>query len=308
MIIPKTNQHFIPKLVVSLTQISSRSNDNMPLFTSRNQDQQNDPSLTPLLQNKDVQSHKYEQHDPESALPVASRKPWINFDLARFFGDVTIGLSDGLTVPFALTAGLSALGDSNVIIYGGFAELVAGAISMGLGGYLSAKSEREAYIASLSDTKSIVSTDPEKTSELVRSCFAAYDFPQPVLDAMLARLRELDDDGEQMKKFLMCFHHNMDEDDYEPSRAYVSGFTVALGYVCGGLVPLTPYLIVSDPAIALRWSILVMALALFVFGWVKTAFIGVRSWRNCTKSAVEMVVLGGVAAAAAIGCVKMIDG
>jgi predicted membrane protein (TIGR00267 family) len=267
----------------------------MPLFTSRSQDKHNDPSLTPLLQNKGVQSHKYEHHDPESSQPIlASRKPWINFDLARFFGDVTIGLS--------------ALGDSNVIIYGGFAELVAGAISMGLGGYLSAKSEREAYIASLSETKSIVTTDPEKTSELVRECFAAYDFPQPVLDAMLARLREMDDDGEQMKKFLMCFHHNMDEDDYAPSRAYLSGLTVALGYVCGGLVPLTPYLLVADPAIALRWSILVMALALFIFGWVKTTFIGVKSWRNCTKSAVEMVVLGGVAAAAAIGCVKLIDG
>jgi VIT1/CCC1 family predicted Fe2+/Mn2+ transporter len=281
----------------------------MFFFTSGPQDKHNDPSETPLLHSKDVQSHKYEHHDPESSLPnLASRKPWINFDLARFFGDVTIGLSDGLTVPFALTAGLSALGDTNVIIYGGFAELVAGAISMGLGGYLSAKSEREAYVASMSDTKCIVSTDPEKTSEMVRSCFAAYDFPQPVLDARLARLRELDDDGEQMKKFLMCFHHNMDEDDYAPSRAYVSGLTVALGYVCGGLVPLTPYLLVSDPAIALRWSMVVMALALFVFGWVKTAFIGVRSWRNCTKSAVEMVVLGGVAAAAAIGCVKMIDG
>lgn len=276
-------------------------------FTSTNQ--RKDPSYSPLLSAKDSHSHKYETLDPESSSPIPStKKPWINFDLARFFGDVTIGLSDGLTVPFALTAGLSALGDTNIIIYGGFAELVAGAISMGLGGYLSAKSEREAYIASLSDTKSIVSTDPEKTSELVRSCFAAYDFPQPVLDAMLERLRELDDDGEQMKNFLMCFHHNMDEDDYAPSRAYLSGLTVALGYVCGRLVPLAPYLIVSDPAIALRWSILVMAMALFVFGWVKTAFIGVSSLRNCTKSAIEMVVLGGVAAAAAIGCVKLIDG
>jgi VIT1/CCC1 family predicted Fe2+/Mn2+ transporter len=111
-----------------------------------------------------------------------------------------------------------------------------------------------------------------------------------------------------MKKFLMCFHHNMDEDDFAPSRAYVSGLTVALGYVSGGMIPLAPYLIVDEPAIALRWSILVMALALFAFGWVKTAFIGVSSWRNCSKSAVEMVLLGGVAAAAAIGCVKLIDG
>lgn len=278
----------------------------MPLFTSRSQDRQNDPSLTPLLQNKDVQSHKYEHHDPESSLPVSSRKPWINFDIARFFGDVTIGLSDGLTVPFALTAGLSALGDSNVIIYGGFAELVAGAISMGLGGYLSAKSEREAYIASLSDTNSIVTTDPEKTADMVRSCFEAYDFPKPVLDAMLDRLRELDDDGKAMKDFLMCFHHKMDESEYTASRAYVSGLTVAVGYVCGGLVPLSPYLILESPEVALLWSMMVMALALFAFGWIKSTFNGVGSWSHCLKSAVEMVILGGVAAGAAMGCVKLI--
>jgi VIT1/CCC1 family predicted Fe2+/Mn2+ transporter len=293
--------------LITQPSISIQEPNNMFFLPSKDQ---NNSIHTPLLPNsKDTPSHKYEHLDPESSSPIpTSRKTYINFDLARFFSDVTIGLSDGLTVPFALTAGLSALGDSNVIIYGGFAELVAGAISMGLGGYLSAKSEREAYIASLSETKDVVSTDPEKTAELVRECFAAYDFPQPVLDAMLARLRELDDDGEQMKKFLMCFHHNMDEDDYAPSRAYVSGLTVATGYVCGGLVPLAPYLIVSEPAVALKWSILVMVLALFVFGWVKTAFIGVGSWRNCGKSAIEMVVLGGVAAAAAIGCVKLIDG
>lgn len=260
-------------------------------FTASPQDRQDDPIYAPLLSNKNTQPQKYETVDPESAQTNPNpRKSWTNIDLssifnARFFGDVTIGLSDGLTVPFALTAGLSALGNTDVIIYGGFAELVAGGISMGLGGYLSAKSEREAYIASLTDTKSIVSTDPEKTAELVRSCFAAYDFPQPVLDAMLDRLRELDDDGEQMKKFLMCFHHNMDEDDYAPSRAYLSGLTVATGYVCGGLVPLAPYLIVPDPAIALRWSILVMVLALFAFGWVKTAAIGVSSCRHRGKNA-----------------------
>jgi len=282
-------------------------------FTSTSQDKQQDASSSPLLSNTDSRFQKYETVDPESSTVVPSRKSWTNIDLtsifdARFFGDATIGLSDGLTVPFALTAGLSALGDSDVIIYGGFAELVAGAISMGLGGYLSAKSEREAYIASLADTTSVISTDPDRTASMVRSCFAAYDFPPHVLDAMLERLREADDNGEQMKKFLMCFHHNMDEDDFAPSRAYVSGLTVALGYVSGGMIPLAPYLIVTEPAIALRWSILVMALALFAFGWVKTAFIGVKSWRNCSKSAVEMVLLGGVAAAAAIGCVKLIDG
>lgn len=80
-------------------------------------------------------------------------------------------------VPFALTAGLLAVGDSKSIVYGGFTKLLVGAISMGLGGYLSAQSEREAYVASLSDIKSIVSTVLRKKSELVRSCFEAYDFP-----------------------------------------------------------------------------------------------------------------------------------
>jgi VIT1/CCC1 family predicted Fe2+/Mn2+ transporter len=282
-------------------------------LSSTSQDKHSNNACAPLLANSNDRFQKYETIDPESTTAIPSRKSWTNIDLcsifnASFFGDVTIGLSDGLTVPFALTAGLSALGDSDVIIYGGFAELVAGAISMGLGGYLSAKSEREAYTASLSDTTSVVSSDPDKTANMVRSCFAAYDFPPHVLDAMLERLREADDDGEQMKKFLMRFHHNMDEDDFAPSRAYVSGLTVALGYVSGGMIPLAPYLIVDEPAVALRWSILVMVLALFAFGWVKTAFIGVSSWRNCSKSAVEMVLLGGVAAAAAIGCVKLIDG
>jgi len=282
-------------------------------LTSTSQDKHSDPACSPLLADTNGRFQKYETIDPESSTVVPLKKAWTNFDAssifdARFFGDVTIGLSDGLTVPFALTAGLSALGNSDVIIYGGFAELVAGAISMGLGGYLSAKSEREAYMASLSDTTSVVSTDPNRTASMVRSCFAAYDFPPHLLDAMLERLREADEDGEQMKKFLMCFHHNMDEDDFAPLRAYVSGLTVALGYVSGGMIPLMPYLIVAEPAIALRWSILVMVLALFAFGWVKTAFIGVKSWRNCSKSAVEMVLLGGAAAAAAIGCVKLIDG
>ncbi|KAM0716652.1 hypothetical protein Q7P37_008097 [Cladosporium fusiforme] len=263
---------------------------------------------TPLLANEHGRPNIQNSHDPESLSSSSLAK---KFDMcsvfnARFWGDATIGLSDGLTVPFALTAGLSALGDTKFVVYGGLAELVAGAISMGLGGYLSAKSEREAYIASLSETKSIVSSDPDKTADLVRSCFAAYDFPKPTLDAILDRLRELDDDGQAMKDFLMCFHHKMDESEYTPSRAYVSGLTVAVGYVCGGLVPLSPYLIVSSPEVALRWSMMVMALALFAFGWIKSAFNGVGSWSYCLKSAVEMVILGGVAAAAAMGCVKMI--
>lgn len=262
----------------------------------------------PLLANEHGRPYTPESQDPESQSSSSLAK---KFDIcslfnARFWGDATIGLSDGLTVPFALTAGLSALGDTKFVVYGGLAELVAGAISMGLGGYLSAKSEREAYIANLTDTKSIVSTDPEKTADLVRSCFAAYDFPKPTLDAMLDRLRELDDDGHTMKDFLMCFHHKMDESEYTASRAYVSGLTVAMGYVCGGIVPLSPYLILSNPDVALRWSMMVMAFALFAFGWIKATFNGVGSWSHCFKGAAEMVVLGGVAAAAAIGSVKLI--
>jgi len=221
----------------------------------------------------------------------------------RIISDATIGLSDGLTVPFALTAGLSALGDSNIVIYSGFAELIAGGISMGLGGYLGAKSEAEAYYAALSETKAIVTHDSQKAASLVRGTFSSYDFSETALQEITISLLASPD---HMVDFLMRFHHQLTEADYAPSRAYISGLTIALGYVSGGLVALLPYLFVANIKDAFTGSVFLMAAALFIFGYAKTRLVGESNRGVCLKNGVQMTVLGGVAAGAAMGCVKAI--
>lgn len=237
---------------------------------------------------------------PSDAGDESSRPARIN---PRIISDATIGLSDGLTVPFALTAGLSALGDSKVVIYGGFAELIAGGISMGLGGYLGAKSEAEAYQASLAETRQIVKHDHEKACGLVRSTFENYDFAEDILRSMTSSLLASPED---MVDFIMRFHHQLAEADYARSRAYISGLTISMGYVCGGLVALIPYLFFSSIHQGFMASVFLMAIALFTFGWVKTSLVGECSKWICFKNGIQMMVLGGVAAGAAMGCVKAI--
>lgn len=222
----------------------------------------------------------------------------------RIISDATIGLSDGLTVPFALTAGLSALGDPKLVIYGGVAELIAGGISMGLGGYLGAKSEAEAYETTLAETRSIVSTDRERAAYLVRSTFTDYPISSQTIDEMVSQLllEPLD-----LVDFLMKHHHRMAMTDYGSSKAYISGLTIASGYFFGGLVPLLPYTLLHDMNSAFQASVIVMILALFTFGWVKTAFLGNENKAACLRSGLQMVMLGGVAAGAAMGCVKAVN-
>ncbi|KAF2483894.1 VIT family-domain-containing protein [Neohortaea acidophila] len=249
---------------------------------------------------------------PKDSSTAASKKSAFRIN-PRTISDATIGLSDGLTVPFALTAGLSALGDTHVVIYGGLAELIAGGISMGLGGYLGAKSETEAYHAALCETRSIVQTDGERASGMVREAFANYDFSEQTLACMTTTLAA---DPERMVEFLMRFYHLMGDaagaqeggsgEVGVMSRAYVSGFTISMGYLLGGLIPLVPYLFCTDMRNAFFTSVVVMGLALFLFGWAKTALIGECDRWVCFKSGVQMMMLGGVAAGAAMGCVKAV--
>lgn len=222
---------------------------------------------------------------------------------ARIISDATIGLSDGLTVPFALTAGLSALGDNKIVIYAGIAELIAGGISMGLGGYLGAKGEAEAYHAALAEVRFIAATDELRAENMVRATFENFQFAEQTLNSMVSSLLK---EPEFMVDFLMRFHHQLAEADYTASRAYTCGLTIALGYFFGGLVPLLPYIVMADIHTAFLGSIFIMALALFAFGWVKTALVGETSRKACIRSGAQMMILGGVAAGAAMGCVKAV--
>ena len=174
---------------------------------------------------------------------------------------------------------------------------------MGLGGYLGAKSEAEAYQAALNDTRAIVRNDHREAANLVRGAFSGYDFSERALDEMTTSLLASPD---QACDFIMKFHYQLAEADYAPSRAYFSGITIALGYVLGGAVALLPYLFLSSIDQAFIGSVVVMALALFTFGWVKTSLVGESDRRICLKNGIQMTLLGGAAALAAMGCVKAI--
>ncbi|RHZ67550.1 VIT1/CCC1 transporter family protein [Aspergillus thermomutatus] len=222
----------------------------------------------------------------------------------RTVSDAIIGLSDGLTVPFALTAGLSALGDTKVVVFGGLAELIAGAISMGLGGYLGAKSEEESYRATLKETRNEIVADPSATTETISEIFAPYDLPSELVSQLTDHLSA----SPMLPSFLMNFHHTLPEPS--GSRALICALTIALGYFIGGFVPLLPYFFVGphDAFIALRWSIATMAIALFLFGYGKTCFVsgwkGRQNIRRGFIGGLQMVLVGGVAAGSAMGLVK----
>ncbi|KAK1463819.1 integral membrane protein DUF125 [Colletotrichum cuscutae] len=223
---------------------------------------------------------------------------------ARMISDATIGLSDGLTVPFALTAGLSALGQTKVVIFGGMAELIAGAISMGLGGYLGAKSEAASYKETRSECTRLTQDDPAMARARVLEVLEPYDLPKQTLEDVTDHLST----SPRLIDFLMQFHHC--EQEPASNRAFISALTIAAGYLLGGLIPLFPYFFVpaEDVYLALYISVAVMAVALFAFGYVKTCIVSGWSGLRCVRQAVvgglEMVVVGGAAAGAAMGLVK----
>ncbi|EAW09571.1 VIT1/CCC1 transporter family protein [Aspergillus clavatus NRRL 1] len=222
----------------------------------------------------------------------------------RTVSDAIIGLSDGMTVPFALTAGLSALGDTKVVVFGGFAELIAGAISMGLGGYLGAKSEEESYRANLKETQTEIATDPATVTDNISEIFAPYDLPPELVTQLTNHLST----SSKLPSFLMNFHHMLPEPS--DSRALVCALTIALGYFIGGFIPLLPYFFVGphEAFVALRWSIATMAVALFLFGYGKTCFVsgwkGRQNIRRGLIGGLQMVLVGGIAAGSAMGLVK----
>ncbi|KIX04864.1 uncharacterized protein Z518_05735 [Rhinocladiella mackenziei CBS 650.93] len=227
---------------------------------------------------------------------------------ARIVSDAIIGLSDGLTVPFALTAGLSALGNTKVVVFGGLAELIAGAISMGLGGYLGAKSEEAAYKATYRSTRAnVLDRGSDLTSE-ISSIFGPYHLPPSTLNDFAQQLIT-SNTPERVIDFLMRFQHSTPEP--AASRAFICAITIALGYFIGGFVPLVPYFFAATVTEGLIWSISVMIVALFIFGYVKTGLTeGWRGWR-CVRSSLggggQMVLVGGAAAGCAMGVVRLFN-
>jgi VIT1/CCC1 family predicted Fe2+/Mn2+ transporter len=214
-----------------------------------------------------------------------------HFTASEVVRDVVIGMSDGLTVPFALAAGLSgAVASTGIIVTAGLAEIAAGSIAMGLGGYLAARSDAEHYAGELARERGEVETVPEVELREVSEVFRAYGLTDAEIAPVLERFRSNPD---QWVAFMMRFELGLEPPD--PARALVSALTIAGAYVAGGLIPLAPYMLLANQREALVASVVVTLAALAIFGYIKGRFTGMRPIR----SAMQTTLIGGIAAAAA---------
>ena len=219
---------------------------------------------------------------------------------SAFLTDIVIGMSDGLTVPFALAAGLSgAVNNNNVVITAGIAEIVAGSIAMGLGGYLAGKTEQEHYEAEVKREYEEVETVPEKEKQEIRDVFAEYGMSVTSQNIIA---EELSKDKHKWVDFMMRFELGLEKP--HANRARNSAATIGFSYVVGGLIPLTAYFFTDTPQDGLMVSALLTTICLFVFGYFKSKVTGQPPFFG----AVKVMMIGLAAAAAAFAVAKWFNG
>ena len=223
-----------------------------------------------------------------------------HFTASETVRDIVIGMADGLTVPFALSAGLSgavAANATNLIITAGFAEVAAGSIAMGLGGYLAAKTDAEHYYAErvreVQETKDVPEREIAEVADILKTYGLSDEMALSVTQSICA-------DETRWVDFMMRFELGLEEPD--PRRAGRSALTIALSYIAGGMVPLAPYFFSHSVVYGLIGSAIVTLLALFVFGYIKGRFTTTHPFR----SAWQTVLVGGLAASAAYAIAKWI--
>lgn len=205
--------------------------------------------------------------------------------------DIVIGMSDGLTVPFALAAGLAgAVGSNSIIVTAGMAEIAAGSIAMGLGGYLAAKTDIEHYSSELArevrETHEIPAEEEKEVAEVFRGFGLSEEQIGPVVAAISS-------EPNRWVEFMMRFELGLERPD--PRRASRSALTIGAAYIAGGLIPLAPYMALRAPFTALGFSVGITVVALLIFGYVKGVFTGMNPLRGSLQTA----FVGGLAAAAA---------
>src|SRR5438128_2182872 len=221
-----------------------------------------------------------------------------HFTSSETVRDIVIGMADGLTVPFALAAALSgANSTTGIIITAVFAEIAAGSIAMGLGGYLAARTDAEHFALEKAREERETIEMPEEEAREVAEVFEGYGLPDDTVKVVVDALRK---DNNRWVDFMMRFELGLEEPDAK--RARTSAMTIALSYVAGGLVPLAPYFVFRTMGGALRASIAVTLLALLVFGYIKGRF----TVKSPFRSAWQTAVVGGLAAAAAFVIAKLI--
>lgn len=266
-------------------------------------------------------NNKYINVDEESLQAVPEKKSvmakLVDKVDPRVMSDLIIGLSDGLTVPFALTAGLSSLGDSKLVLLGGFAELISGTISMGLGGYLGAKSEEDYYKSEVKiekqkfyDTSNNSNENSSVNEEILHEIedILADINPNFKEETILQFMRDLSQEPEKMVDFVIKYGKGLEEPD--ENRAYVSAVTIGAGYLSGGMIPLLPYFFTKHVGTGLVYSVIIMLITLFIFGYVKTILTmsDAATLEKKIKEGFQMILVGSIAAGSAWFFVKVIDG
>ncbi len=219
-----------------------------------------------------------------------------HFTAGETVRDIVIGMSDGLTVPFALAAGLSgAIESTGLIVTAGLAEVAAGSIAMGLGGYLAARSDAEHYASERLRERREVSDKPDEEAREVTEVFRSYGLTNEECAPVVEGLRRR---PEAWIEFMMRFELGLEKPD--PRRALASALTIAGAYVAGGLIPLAPYMLLTAAPVALWCSVLVTLVALTAFGYVKGRFTGASP----ARSALQTALIGGLAATAAFAIAR----
>jgi VIT1/CCC1 family predicted Fe2+/Mn2+ transporter len=213
--------------------------------------------------------------------------------------DIVIGMSDGLTVPFALAAGISgAVQGTSLIIIAGLAEIAAGSIAMGLGGYLAGKTEVDHYNAELKREYDEVEKLPHIEKQEVKDFFSSLGLSEEVQEKAV---EEVTKDKEKWVDLMMKYELGLDKPD--PKRARKSAFNISVSYIVGGLIPLSPYFFFENSIEGLKISTAITLIALFVFGYLKSKVTGV----NPLAGALRVMIIGAIAAGCAFGIARLIE-
>ena len=227
-----------------------------------------------------------------------------HFTASASVRDVVIGMADGLTVPFALAAGVSGAVAASayatrLVVTAGLAEIAAGSIAMGLGGYLAARTDLEHYDSERAreyrETVELPDVETEEVAKVFRDYGLSPAEMAPIVSAICG-------DQKRWVDFMMRFEQGLEEPD--PRRANRSAVTIAASYIFGGLIPLAPYMILPTVTAGLRYSVIITLIALAVFGYGKSHFTGLSPW----KGAAQTVIFGGLAAAAAFLLARLVTG
>jgi predicted membrane protein (TIGR00267 family) len=214
--------------------------------------------------------------------------------------DIVIGMSDGLTVPFALAAGLSgAVNSSGIVVTAGIAEIVAGSIAMGLGGFLAGKTEADHYKSELKREYDEVERVPDQEKKEVMEVFAEFGLSEKL---QLEVANEMAKDKDKWVDFMMRYELGLEKP--QENRATKSAITIGISYIVGGIIPLSPYLFIADARMALYYSCAITAVCLFVFGYFKSRVTGQPAF----SGALKVLVIGALAAAAAFLMARLING